>query len=307
MTLPKVSQNILGHDIAKSIQKYPRPWHKLQVTFNPSFGHNLCFKYQNGSCEPILDNYVLKFFQWYKKVFNQMNFNPWNCFMKIWESMGSPTPKVGVHLGVWGLIPLHSPTLLGVWHVTPGLHSWPAPSQALALVASPRLGLWQSIYGQFVVLFTWVVFIGLINTIWSMPSTLVVVVGSVELKFFIVETPCDLPPNFVTDPICIPFLTTSMLGVTTDYNPMVVILARSNWITPTPTCCFQVPTTLTLLVEMCCCEINDVPFYSYPLVFTVVQYVDVSTLLGFCSWSKYMNEFVNSMVPIINSMPLNLF
>jgi len=25
MILPKVSQNILGHDIAKSIPKYPRP------------------------------------------------------------------------------------------------------------------------------------------------------------------------------------------------------------------------------------------------------------------------------------------
>jgi len=27
MILPKVSQHILGHDIAKSIPKYPRPWH----------------------------------------------------------------------------------------------------------------------------------------------------------------------------------------------------------------------------------------------------------------------------------------
>ncbi len=27
MILPKVSQNILGHDIAKNIPKYPRPWH----------------------------------------------------------------------------------------------------------------------------------------------------------------------------------------------------------------------------------------------------------------------------------------
>jgi hypothetical protein len=26
MILQKVSQNILGHDIAKSIPKYPRPW-----------------------------------------------------------------------------------------------------------------------------------------------------------------------------------------------------------------------------------------------------------------------------------------
>jgi len=32
------------------------------LTLNPSFGHNLCFKYPNGSCEPILDIYVLKSF-----------------------------------------------------------------------------------------------------------------------------------------------------------------------------------------------------------------------------------------------------
>jgi len=25
------------------------------LTHGPSFGHNLCFKYSNGSCEPILD------------------------------------------------------------------------------------------------------------------------------------------------------------------------------------------------------------------------------------------------------------
>ncbi len=25
------------------------------LIFDPSFGHNLCFKYPNGSCEPILD------------------------------------------------------------------------------------------------------------------------------------------------------------------------------------------------------------------------------------------------------------
>jgi hypothetical protein len=27
MILPKISQNILGHDIAQSIPKYPKPWH----------------------------------------------------------------------------------------------------------------------------------------------------------------------------------------------------------------------------------------------------------------------------------------
>ncbi len=42
-----------------------------------------------------------------------MNFDPYNRLLKIWESIGTPTPKVGVHLGVWGFIPSHSPTLLG--------------------------------------------------------------------------------------------------------------------------------------------------------------------------------------------------
>ncbi len=80
-------------------------------------------------------------FQWYKEFFNLMGFDPYNCSLKIQESIGTPTPKMGVHFGVWGFIPSHSPTLPRAWNVTLGLHSWPAPSQALALVVSPRLGL----------------------------------------------------------------------------------------------------------------------------------------------------------------------
>jgi hypothetical protein len=48
---------------------------------------------------------------------------------------------MGVHLGVWGFIPSHSPTFLGAWDVTFGLPSWPSPLQAFALVASFRLRL----------------------------------------------------------------------------------------------------------------------------------------------------------------------
>jgi hypothetical protein len=113
----------------------------INLTFGPSFGHNLCFKCLNGSCEPILDIYILKDFQWYKELFNLMGFDPWNCSLKVRDSIWTPTPKVGTHLGVWGFIPSHSPTLPRAWNVTPELPSWPAPLQALALVASPRLGL----------------------------------------------------------------------------------------------------------------------------------------------------------------------
>jgi hypothetical protein len=51
---------------------------------------------------------------------------------------------VGAHLGVWRFIPSHSPTFPGAWIVTLGRHSKPTPSQALALVASPRLRLRHS-------------------------------------------------------------------------------------------------------------------------------------------------------------------
>ncbi len=113
-------------------------WHLVvrsqiaNLTSDPSFGHNLCFKCQNGSCKPILDIYVPRAFQWYKKFLNRMGFGPCNHSLKIreskWESWncqsGSPEiPKMGVHLGMWRFIPSHSLTLLGAWDVTPGLPS----------------------------------------------------------------------------------------------------------------------------------------------------------------------------------------
>ncbi len=70
-----------------------------------------------------------------------MGFDPCNCSLEVWESIRTPTPKVGVHLEVWSFILSHSPTLLGACNVTLRLHSWPAPLQTLALVASPRLRL----------------------------------------------------------------------------------------------------------------------------------------------------------------------
>jgi len=111
------------------------------LTFDPSFGHNLCFKYLNGSCNPILGIYVSRTFQWYKKLFNSMSFDPCNYPLKIWESIGTLIPKVRAHLGVCGFIPSHFLTFPWTWNVTPGLHFWPAPLQALTLVANPRLRL----------------------------------------------------------------------------------------------------------------------------------------------------------------------
>jgi hypothetical protein len=73
-----------------------------------SFGHNLCCKYSNESCQLILNMYVFLKIQWYKDVFNLMNFDLSNRSLNIWDSKMTPTPKVGVHLGVCGLIPSHS-------------------------------------------------------------------------------------------------------------------------------------------------------------------------------------------------------
>jgi hypothetical protein len=114
------------------------------LTPNLSFGHSLCFKCPNGSYKIVLNIYVSRALQWYKEFFHPMSFDPFNCLLKIWKSIGTLIPKVGIHLGMWGFIPSHFPTLPKAWNVTPMLHSWPALSQALALVMSPRLGLRQS-------------------------------------------------------------------------------------------------------------------------------------------------------------------
>jgi len=111
------------------------------LTFDPSFGHNLCFRCLNGSCEPILNIYVRRAFQWYKELLNLLSFDPYNRPLKIQKSIEIPTPKVETPLGVWGSDPSHSLTLSRTCGVIPGLPFWLTTLQALALVASPRLGL----------------------------------------------------------------------------------------------------------------------------------------------------------------------
>jgi hypothetical protein len=74
-----------------------------QFDFGPAFGYHLCVKCPNGSCEPILDIYVPRSFQWYKKILHPMGFDlvvvlwkfespPRRQFTKwdlIWECEGS--------------------------------------------------------------------------------------------------------------------------------------------------------------------------------------------------------------------------
>jgi hypothetical protein len=68
---------------------------------------------QMDSVNPF-DIYVLRVFQWYEEVLDSMNFHPSNCSLKIRKSIKIPTPKMGIHLEMCGLIPSHSPTLLEV-------------------------------------------------------------------------------------------------------------------------------------------------------------------------------------------------
>jgi hypothetical protein len=56
------------------------------LTFGPSFGHNLCFKCPNEQYEPILDIYVSRFFKWYKECYELLSFGPYNHSLNFRES-----------------------------------------------------------------------------------------------------------------------------------------------------------------------------------------------------------------------------
>jgi hypothetical protein len=85
------------------------------LTPDLSFGHNFCFRCSNGSCKPILDIYVLIAFQWYEELFEPLGFDFCNHFLNIREFTWTPTPNMGVHLGVWGFFPSHFFAFPGAW------------------------------------------------------------------------------------------------------------------------------------------------------------------------------------------------
>jgi len=67
-----------------------------------------------------------------------MGFDPCNCSLKIQKSIGTPTPKVGAHLGMWRFSPSHSPTLLKARNVTPGLSLLARTFTSLCLGHKPK-------------------------------------------------------------------------------------------------------------------------------------------------------------------------
>jgi hypothetical protein len=83
-----------------------------------------------------------KSFPMYKEY--PLSFDHWNCYLKFRESTGTPSPKMGVALGVWGFTPSQFPTLSKVCDVTPELSLGPHPCNLFALVTSPKLRLWHS-------------------------------------------------------------------------------------------------------------------------------------------------------------------
>jgi hypothetical protein len=111
------------------------------LTPDPSFDHNLCFKYPNSHASPLQ---ISKF----QNLFNDIrNFSiQWvlTFVVALWKFKNPPKlqfPKWEFNLGMKGFIPSHFPTLLKTWNLTLELHSWLAPLQTLTLVASPKLKL----------------------------------------------------------------------------------------------------------------------------------------------------------------------
>jgi hypothetical protein len=117
------------------------------LTTDPSFGHNLCFRCPNGRYEPILDIYVLRAFQLYKEIFEPLSFDPCNRLLNIQEYTKTPTPKVELPWGVrvHSLTPSHTPGSMLCDSRPP---SWLATLQTFVLVTSPRLRLQQNNHDQ---------------------------------------------------------------------------------------------------------------------------------------------------------------
>jgi len=145
-SLRRELSNGMSHTVCRQVNRVD-PWlfsvgsQIDNLTSDPSFGHNLCFRCSNEQYEPILNIYVPRAFQWYKERHKQLSFDPWNRSLKFWESTKTPSLKVGVALVVWGFTPSHFFTLSGVCDVIPELFLGPHPCNPLALVVSPKLGL----------------------------------------------------------------------------------------------------------------------------------------------------------------------
>jgi hypothetical protein len=60
------------------------------LTPGPSFDHDLCCRCPNGSCKAILDIYISRPFQRYKKRLDARCFDPYNHVLSLRESRRTP-------------------------------------------------------------------------------------------------------------------------------------------------------------------------------------------------------------------------
>jgi hypothetical protein len=93
------------------------------LTPGPSFGHSLFLNTQMGHVSPFETFRFQKLFNDIRNLWIQWILTP---SIVLWR-FGSPIPKVGAYLGVWGFIPSRFSTLSRVWNVTPMLHFWSTP------------------------------------------------------------------------------------------------------------------------------------------------------------------------------------
>ncbi len=123
--------------------------------------------------------------------------------------------------------------------------SWCPSFEFLAFIFIYLLTTIELIGGQSMVLCTWVVIIGLINTIYGVLTNIVFTTGSLKLlfKFLLAENPFNPQPKLTTNPITTPLLTTFVLGAITVFFPMVVMTTLKDRITSIPTGWLQVSAT----------------------------------------------------------------
>jgi hypothetical protein len=117
------------------------------LTLNPFFGHNLCFKCPNGWCEPILDIFVSIAFQWYEELFEPLGFDSCNHSLNIWESIWLQLPTWEFTWECEGFFPrtlLHS---RGMRMRLPNLVLAQTFASPFALVTSRKLGSRHQILG----------------------------------------------------------------------------------------------------------------------------------------------------------------
>jgi len=108
------------------------------LTLDPFFGHNLCFRCPNEQCEPILDIYVPRAFQWYKERHKPLSFDPSKL---VSEVLGVPRDSISQSGSCLGSVRVHSLTLsytpASMW-CDARASFWPEPLQPLCLGREPK-------------------------------------------------------------------------------------------------------------------------------------------------------------------------